>query len=78
MPGAPGLAHRLEDQPVRVLVVARADVVGLLEEDRVDLGGVDELGQLDDLAAVARRGLDLVLVEDDVLALGELVALDGV
>ena len=63
-------------QAVGVLVVARSDVVVLLVEDRIDLIGVHELLDVDDLAPVARRGLDLVLLENDVLIRLDLIALD--
>src|SRR4051812_44245346 len=69
-------AERLVEQAVGVLGVAAADVVGLLVEDRIDVGGLDEVVEVDDLAAVAGRGLDLVLLEDDVPVLAHLVALD--
>ena len=75
-PGAAALAQRLVQEPVGVLGVAATDVVGLLVEDRVDRGGVHEVDQVDNLAAIARRGLDLVGLQDHELVLGDLVALD--
>ena len=73
---APGLAHRFREQPVRLLAaLVGPEVVRALEVDRVHPRQRDELGDLDRLARLLRHGLDLVFGEDDVLVLGELVAL---
>src|SRR5215211_547117 len=71
-----GLLERLAEHPVRLPVVTAADVVGLVEEDRIDLVLGREVLELDHLAARAGGDLDLVLLEDDVLVLGHLEALD--
>ena len=61
-----GLLQRLAQQPVRVLaVVARAEVVGLVVEGRVDLLAGDEVLDVDQLRVLARGGRDLVLGQLD-------------
>src|SRR4051812_34937438 len=75
-PGSPAAPQGFMEEAVGVLGVAAADVVGLLVEDRVDVGGLNEVIEVDDLAAVAGGRLDFVLLEDDVLVLAHLVALD--
>ena len=72
-----GLLQRLAQQPVRVLaVVARAEVVRLVVEGRVDLLAGDEVLDVDQLRVLARGGRDLLLGQLDEAAVGELVALD--
>jgi hypothetical protein len=51
--------------PARLLALG-AEVVGPVEENRVDLVDDGEVRQLDDVRAVAGRGVDLVLAEHDV------------
>lgn len=70
--------QRFAQRPIGVGLVARADEVGLLVEDRVDLARVDELRQLDHPAAVAGRRLDLLVVKHDTATLVDLEPLDGV
>ena len=71
----PDCLQRLAQQAVGVVaVVARAEVVGLVVERRVDLLAVDEVLDVDQLRALARGGRDLVLGELDEGAVGELVA----
>ena len=54
------------------------EVVGLLELDRVDLVLVDELQHLDLAAGAQRQVVEVLVGEDDDLAVGQLVALGDV
>jgi hypothetical protein len=68
--------QRRVQQPIGVLgLLTRTDEVRLLIEDRIDVGRADEVVDLDDVARAPRRRLDLVLLQDHVLARGDLVAL---
>ena len=51
--GLSGPPERLVEQPVGVGVVPRADVVGLLEEDGIDVCRVHELAQVHDLPSLS-------------------------
>src|SRR3954451_13717677 len=75
-PSLPGSVQRLVQQPVGVRVVARAHVVGLVVEDRIDVLCLHELLDMHDLAALAGGCLHLLVLEHDVPAGGDLVALD--
>src|SRR5690606_37211856 len=57
-------------------VVRRYDVIRLFEVEHVDLAGVDELDEVERLAALNFGRLDLVVVEQDVVAFRHLVAFD--
>src|SRR5215472_4768709 len=71
-----GLPHRLAQEPKRPLAALfGAEVVSALEVQRIHLFGGNELSDLDCLRGGILERLQLVLVEDDVLILGELVAL---
>lgn len=74
--GAPAAPQCVVEQAVGVSVLARAHVVGLVVEHRIDLGGLDELVQVDHLAAVGGGRLDLLLVQHHVCVGRDLVALD--
>jgi len=70
------LRHRVGQEPVRLLAaLVGAQVVRLLEVDRVHGGERHELGDVDDLGGLALERLDLLVREADVLVLGELVPL---
>ena len=73
-----GLAQRLAQHDERLLgeVVGGHDIIGLLEIERVDLVGVDELDELERLLALELDRLDLLVVEQDVVALRHSIALD--
>ena len=62
--------------PISALV--RPQVVALLEVDRIDLLGGQELGDLDGLGGLLLQSLELFVAEQHVLPLGELVTLDDV
>ncbi|MFT3917466.1 MAG: hypothetical protein QM704_26290 [Anaeromyxobacteraceae bacterium] len=74
-----GLAALLEREREELVGLAaalvRAEVVGLLEVDRVDLGGGHELGDVDRLGRDLVERLQLLAREGDVAVLRELVAL---
>ena len=71
------LHHGVGQQPVGLLAaLVGAEVVGLLEVDRIHLGERDELGDVDHARGLALERLQLFLGELHVLVLGELVALD--
>ena len=57
-------------------VVGGHDVIRLVEIDRVDVVVVDELDEVERLAALELDALDLLRIEQDVLALRDLIALD--
>ena len=75
----PVSSQRLREQRIglRAALVGR-EVVRLVEVDRVDALDRDELGDLDHVGARLLQRLQLLGREDDVLVLGELVALDRV
>lgn len=60
------------------IVLARHDIVGLLEIARVDLVVIDELDEIDRALAFEFDGVELVIIERDVLVLLDLIALDDV
>ena len=60
------------------LIVGGDDVIGLLEEARVDLVAADELDEVDRALALELDGVELVIVERDVFVLVDLEALDDV
>src|SRR5262249_40549170 len=53
-----------------------AEVVRLLEVDGIDAGQGHEAGDVDGLGGLALQSLQLLVLDPDVLVLGELVALD--
>ena len=74
-----GLGHGVRQQAIGlVATLVGTQVVCLLEVDRVDLFQRHELFKLDDLGGLLFKGLELVVLETDVLVLGELVAADQV
>jgi hypothetical protein len=60
-PRPPGPPQRLVEQAVGVLRLSRAGEVRLVEVHRIDVSGLDELGEVHHLASVAGSGLDLIL-----------------
>ena len=74
-----GVLQRLPEQDVRPGRGAlRLEVVRLLEVDRVDLVLVDELEHLDLVAGAQGHVLEVLVGEDDDLAVGQLEALGDV
>jgi hypothetical protein len=72
--GAPGALQRVVQQPVGVgAALAGAEEVRAVVVDRIDLRRVDDVLDVDDPTAVAAGGVDLLLVDDDVLARAHLV-----
>ena len=72
----PRLLQRLRQQRVgAVAALVRREIVRLLEVDRIDGRRRQELADLDGLRRLLFHRLQLFLVEEDVLPLGELVAL---
>ena len=67
------LAQRLAQHDERLLgeIVGRDDIIRPLVIKRVDLVGVDELGELERLLALELDRLELVVVEQDVVALAD-------
>jgi len=61
-----------------ILLAAGGEVVGAVEVDRLDPVEVDEFGDLDRLGAAGRDLVELVRLDDHVLASVEFVALDDV
>ena len=59
-------------------IVGGGDVIGLLEIERIDLVGLDELHQLKRLLALDPDRLDFAVLEQHIIALGNLVARDDV
>ena len=57
-------------------VVRWNDEIGLVVEHRVDVADVDELDEVQSLAALQLDAVDLLLVEEDIMPFGDLVALD--
>ena len=76
--GEPRLLHRLREQRVDVVAaVARADVVRLCEEERIDVLARDEVGDLDRAVGAGGAGeLEVLVGHLDELALAELEGLD--
>jgi hypothetical protein len=77
--GHAGLAHRLEQEGVRTPLgvdVGRREVVRAVEVDGIDVGEIHEADDLDRLGALERDPLEIALLHEDVLTLGELPALD--
>ena len=73
------LADRLAQQRVRALAaLGRHQVVRRLEEAIVDLVGLDEVDDVDGARLLERRRLEVLLRQDDEVALLVLVALDEV
>ena len=73
------LRHRLGQESVRLLApLVGAEVIGLLEVDRVDPVERHELGDVDDLRRLALERLELGVRDPDILILGELEALHEV
>ena len=73
------LLHRAQQEHVRPalgLALARREVVGAVEVDRVDVVERDEARDVDRLRAREGDGLEVRLLHEDELALGELPALD--
>ena len=70
--------HRSGEQHVRLRRAVGGQVVGGVEVDGVDVGEVDELFEIDRLGGHRHERLELVGVDDDVAALGDLVALHDV
>ena len=70
---APGLGHGPAQQGVRLVGTGAlgGQVVAGPEEDRVDVGQADEVGDLDLARLLRLGGLELLLGEDDVLAPAE-------
>src|ERR671911_382470 len=58
------LRERVVQEPVRVLaLVLGAEVVGLVEEDWVDVAGADEVLDLDEPPLLSRRRVELLLLK---------------
>ena len=77
--GHPRLLHRAQQEDVRLSLrvgVGGCEVVGAVEVDGVDVLELDEAQDRDRLRAGQRDGLEIGLLDEDVLALGELPALD--
>ena len=53
-------------------------IVGVVVEDGVDLRQVDEVGDVDGVGTLGLVGVQLLGLDEHVLALGDLVALDDV
>jgi hypothetical protein len=67
--------HGIVHEPVGIgAVVARTQVIRAVVEHRIDLGRGHELLELDQVRALAGGGVDLLLVEQHVLAAAQLVA----
>ena len=74
-----GVLHRLDEQRVGLLgALVGAEVVGVIEVDRVDLVQVDEVLDLDRPRLLRVELLELVTGDDHVLLGGDLVPLDDV
>ena len=70
MPIAARFADRLAQQRVRALAaLGRHQIVRRLEEAIVDLVGLDEVDDVDGPGLLERRGLEVLLGEDDEMAL---------
>ena len=79
MPIRPDVADRLPQQRVGAIgPLAGLQVIRGLEIPLVDLLRVDEVDDVDRLRLLERRGLEVVLRQDDELPLGVLVALDEI
>ena len=65
-----------DDEGLLGKVVGRHDIIGLVEIDRVDVAQVDELAEVERLAALQLDALDLLVLEQDIFALRHLIALD--
>ena len=78
MPTFSGLLERVADDDESFLgeVVGGRDIIRLVVIDGVDVGQLDELGELQRLAALQLDLLDLLGVEQDIFALGDLIALE--
>ncbi|MBV9839129.1 MAG: hypothetical protein JO156_13500 [Solirubrobacterales bacterium] len=64
------------EQPVRVAAAAAdAEVIGGVVEDRIDIRRADELLELDQTRVIARRGIDLLLAQQHILAPLDLISL---
>ena len=73
------LAHRLEQQPVGLGPAGgRRQVVGVVVVDRVDLGEIDELLDVDRLGRLGVERVELLGLDQHVAVGRELVALDDV
>ena len=75
----PRLLHRPQKEDVRLplrLGVGGREVVGAVEVDGIDVLEPDEAEDRDRLRARQRNGLEIGLLDEDVLALRELPALD--
>ena len=71
------VAHGLAQQRVRLLApLGGQQVVGRLEEARIDLALLHEIADVDRLRRLERRGLEVLVGDHDVLPLLVLVALD--
>ena len=70
--------HRPRQQHVGLGWAVRCEVVRGVVVHRVDLGQVDELLEVDRLRRHRHERLELVRIDHDVAALGDLVALDDV
>ena len=71
----PGAFHGLGQQCVGASGGAVGyEVVTVLEEERVDLGQVDELLDLDAAAGLGRQAFELLGLHDDILAAADFVA----
>ena len=74
-----GVLERLREEAIRAIAaLVGAEVVDLLDVLAVDRGERDELDDVDHTRRLLLQRLQLFGAEDDVLILGELVALDGV
>src|SRR5439155_593608 len=74
---APLRAHRVGEESIRLLAAfVRAEVVRLLEVDRVHRRERHELRDVDDLRRLALQRLELLVADADVLVLRELVPAD--
>ena len=77
--GHPRLLHRAQQEDVRLplrVCFGRREVVGAVEEDGIDVLEPDEAEDRDRLRTRQRHGLEVGLLDEDVLALRELPALD--
>ena len=76
-----GLLQRVAEDDIglgRGLVLLGRHEIGLVEVERVDLALVDELDEVDGALRLELDVVDLLVGEEDVLALLDLVALDDV
>src|SRR5581483_6816008 len=77
--GHSGLLHRAQQEDVRLplrLAAGRREVVRAVEVDGIDVAEADEAKDRDRLRTRQSNGLEVCLLDEDVLAFRELPALD--